>query len=92
MSLLSLHALQTLDVSSNQLQSIPCALHKLKNLCNFYASDNLIEVISDDLLQCSKLTTLDLRNNRIKAVPSTLSLHLTKLTVLLLDGNAALNL
>jgi Leucine-rich repeat (LRR) protein len=82
--------LESLDISGNQFYSIPSGIGKLKHLLKFFASNNKIERIADELLKCSALTTLDLRNNQIKELPSTLSLKLKKLTLLLLDGNPSL--
>lgn len=62
------------DHSNQQLQEVPPKILEMCNLRMLYLEGNLIEQLPDDFFKkLPKLTWLDLRNNRLKAIPSSIS-------------------
>lgn len=63
-------SLEVLDLSNNQLSSLPkelCQLHQLKII---FASNNAFEVLPEVLGQCANLEMVGFKSNRIHTVPS----------------------
>jgi Leucine-rich repeat (LRR) protein len=81
-------ALQSLDVSDNQLTgAIPAEIRKLKNLKVLKANNNLMTGVPAEIGQLTNLETLDLSNNKITGLPYELG-NLKNLRVLNLAGNS----
>ncbi|XP_031631630.1 chaoptin isoform X2 [Contarinia nasturtii] len=87
----TLTSLQELDLSNNQLKSISdTSFHFLQNLRTVELNDNVIERISKGTFQGdihSKLETLALHFNSIKAIEESTFADLKELTKLQLDDN-----
>lgn len=75
------------DHSKQGLREIPENLYAMCNLKMLYLEGNLIEYLPDDFFEkLPKLNWLDLRNNRLKAVPKSIAYH-ENLENLLLSNN-----
>ena len=75
-----------LDLSDNQLKSIPESLSSLTELTCLELTFNQLESIPESIGRLTKLTHLDLKYNRLKSIPETLG-SLTRLGELHLRGN-----
>lgn len=64
--------LQILDVTLNQLRELP-DLSSLSELSNVIAERNKLKLFPESVLHCPKLCRLDVRVNKITAVPRTIS-------------------
>jgi len=60
--------LERLDLSNNQLSSLPDDFAKLKNLKILFLSNNLFTEVPTVLAKCSKLSMIGFRNNQIKTL------------------------
>ncbi len=70
MEILSLaDSLEVLDLSNNQLSSLPSELSKLHKLKIIFASNNLFETLPEVLGQCPNLEMVGFKSNQIKHVP-----------------------
>lgn len=70
MEILSLaDSLEILNLSGNNLSSVPDELVQLKKLKIFFASDNDFESLPEVLGECENLEMIGLKANRIKHVP-----------------------
>ncbi len=68
--------LEILDLSNNQLSSLPEDLHRLTQLKILFASNNRFEVLPEVLGQCPKLEMIGFKANQIRSVPeASLPLH-----------------
>lgn len=66
--------LQTLVLSANQLTAFPSCLASLTNLVSFDASSNLISgAIPDEIGVLTKLITLNLKDNQITSISTSMS-------------------
>ncbi|XP_037729939.1 leucine-rich repeat-containing protein 40 isoform X5 [Drosophila subpulchrella] len=82
-----LNTLRELNIANNRFQFIPNCVYELQGLEILIASENHIKTLNVSGLQSMpRLSTLDLRNNDIDAVPPTLG-NLTNITHLELVGN-----
>ena len=71
MEILSLaDSLEILDLSDNQLSSLPNELTQLKSLKIIFASNNLFEVLPEVLGQCVNLEMVGFKSNQINQVPT----------------------
>jgi len=59
-------SLEILDLSHNQLSSLPDDLHKLKHLRIAFFSNNLFTHVPDSFKACNKLTMLGFKANQIE--------------------------
>lgn len=75
-----------LDVSNNQIESIPTFIDSMVNLSKFFANDNRIADLPLSVFQLKSLTVLELRNNMIKIIPPEFS-QLTQLIRLDISNN-----
>jgi len=75
-----------LDLSHNQLTSLPSEITKLANLVRLALSDNGLTDVPSEITKLSKLTSLDLSNNQLTSVPPEIT-KLTNLTYLNLHNN-----
>lgn len=78
-------SLEILDLSNNQLTSLPKELAKLKKLKIIFASNNCFETLPEVLGQCDNLEMVGFKSNNINQVPRN-SLP-TKLRWLILTDN-----
>lgn len=62
--------LELLDVSGNQLSTLPSDLPRLHRLRVLFASDNLFTELPEVLGQCPALTMIGFKANRIQHVPA----------------------
>ncbi|WP_028468731.1 leucine-rich repeat-containing protein kinase family protein [Neptunomonas japonica] len=62
-------SLEILDLSNNQLTSLPKELTQLKNLKIFFASNNHFETVPEVLGQCINLEMVGFKSNKINHVP-----------------------
>jgi len=62
-------SLEVLDISNNQLKTLPEALTQLKKLKIIFASNNLFETLPDVLGRCENLEMVGFKSNRINQVP-----------------------
>ncbi|XP_070073869.1 leucine-rich repeat-containing protein 40 isoform X3 [Drosophila takahashii] len=82
-----LNTLRELNIANNRFSFIPNCVYELQGLEILIASENHIKTLNVSGLQSMpRLSTLDLRNNDIDAVPPTLG-NLTNITHLELVGN-----
>ncbi|XP_016969731.2 leucine-rich repeat-containing protein 40 isoform X4 [Drosophila rhopaloa] len=82
-----LNTLRELSIANNRFQFIPNCVYELQGLEILIASENHIKMLNVSGLQSMpRLSTLDLRNNDIDAVPPILG-NLTNITHLELVGN-----
>ncbi len=81
-----LSKLQSLNLSNNQLTSVPKELGNLSKLKTLILSVNNLPSIPKELGNLSKLTHLELHHNRLTSIPKELG-NLSKLTYLNLGGN-----
>ncbi|MBW0280125.1 leucine-rich repeat-containing protein kinase family protein [Shewanella xiamenensis] len=61
--------LEILDLSNNQLSSLPDDLYRLIHLKILFASNNRFEVLPEVLGQCPKLEMIGFKANQIRVVP-----------------------
>jgi len=61
--------LEVLDLSSNQLSSLPTDFGRLKKLRIFFCSENLFSVLPEVLSDCPALDIVGFKSNRIEVVP-----------------------
>ncbi|MEW6999209.1 protein kinase [Colwelliaceae bacterium BS250] len=78
-------SLEILDLSNNQLSSLPKELRQLKRLKIIFASNNLFETLPEVLGECENLEMVGFKSNQISVVPEN-SLPL-KLRWLILTDN-----
>jgi Leucine-rich repeat (LRR) protein len=81
--------LRWLNVSYNQLVSLPAEVSRLRYLERLYASNNSLESLPLELWQLKGLEELHVDNNRIRAFPTGI-LFLPKLREVLLENNPLL--
>ena len=62
-------SLEILDLSNNQLSSLPVEITQLKKLKVIFASNNLFETLPEVLGQCNNLEMLGFKSNKINHVP-----------------------
>lgn len=62
--------LETLDLSRNQLSSLPDDFGRLKKLKILFCSENLFTVLPEVLADCPGLDMVGFKSNRIEAVPA----------------------
>tara|TARA_R110000751_G_scaffold307898_2_gene434276 strand:+ start:52554 stop:53756 length:1203 start_codon:yes stop_codon:yes gene_type:complete len=62
-------SLEILDLSNNQLKSIPAEIKQLNKLKIIFASNNLFEDLPESLGQCKSLEMIGFKANKIKDVP-----------------------
>ena len=62
--------LEILDLSNNQLFTLPDALKQLKKLKIIFASNNHFETLPESLGQCENLEMVGFKSNKIKHVPA----------------------
>ena len=74
------------DLSSNQLTSLPPQISHLKSCVCFNASKNFLKELPYQIEQMQKLETLDLSFNHLEAVPKVLG-TVTSLKKLILNNN-----
>ncbi|XP_020779611.1 leucine-rich repeat-containing protein 47 isoform X2 [Boleophthalmus pectinirostris] len=68
----TLQALKVLDLSVNELGSLPEGVCGLKELTTLNLSCNHLETLPEGLSQCPKLSTLNVSKNRLSSLPSDL--------------------
>ncbi|MBU6229587.1 MAG: leucine-rich repeat-containing serine/threonine-protein kinase [Cyanobacteria bacterium REEB459] len=62
-------SLEVLDLSHNQLDSLPDSLPRLKKLQRLFLSNNNFETVPEVLSQCSRLSMIAFKGNRIHTLP-----------------------
>ncbi len=62
--------LEILDLSNNQLSTLPNELKQLKRLKIIFASNNQFEILPESLGQCECLEMVGFKSNKIKHVPA----------------------
>lgn len=62
--------LEILDLSNNQLTSLPDEIKQFKKLKIIFASNNLFETLPESLGQCENLEMVGFKANKIKQVPA----------------------
>ena len=86
-ALTSLAKLKYLDLSFNQIGSLPNDLERLSSLNHLNLSNNSLEVLPSSICSLSSLVVLKLSHNRLSALPEHIGDHLQNLTELTLDSN-----
>ena len=86
-ALTSLAKLKYLDLSFNQIGSLPNDLERLSSLNHLNLSNNSLEVLPSSICSLSSLVVLKLSHNRLSALPDHIGDHLQNLTELALDSN-----
>ncbi|MDZ8109997.1 MAG: COR domain-containing protein [Nostoc sp. DedQUE12a] len=76
----------TLDLSNNQLSSLPPEICQLSSLKTLDLSNNQLSSLPPEICQLSSLETLDLNNNQLSSLPPEIC-QLSSLTELYLDNN-----
>ena len=80
-------AMQVLDLSNNQLSTLPDSICKLSSLIELNVSSNDLEELPRDIGKLSKLKRVDASSNRLKFFPCAL-LDCTQMEVLNLEHNS----
>ncbi|WP_251958782.1 leucine-rich repeat domain-containing protein [Nostoc commune] len=75
-----------LDLSNNQLSSLPPEISQLSSLTELYLNDNQLSSLPPEISQLFSLTTLYLHNNQLSSLPPEIS-QLSSLTTLYLHNN-----
>lgn len=75
----------TLDLSGQDLSSLPSTISKLNNLSELNLSDNNFTEFPEELFELKMLTSVDLRNNKLTTIPELGSFEF--LQRLILTGN-----
>lgn len=83
-----LRGLELLDLSNNQLQSLPPALFTLRRLRRLLLAGNLLEVLPAEVKSLQLLTELDLSGNRIEILPPALCNSCLELRILNVAHNS----
>jgi hypothetical protein len=78
--------LEILDLSNNQLETLPNELKQLKKLKIIFASNNKFETLPESLGQCENLEMIGFKANKIKHVPGA-SLPANLRWLILTDNN-----
>jgi Leucine-rich repeat (LRR) protein len=78
--------IKILDVSSNNIASLPETMSKLKDLESLYLNNNKIRNIPDSFSELKKLRYLNLSENKLEKVDDLFS-HLNNLKILILSSN-----
>ena len=78
-------SVKELDLSNNQLESLPASITKFENLEVLKLENNRLTSLPPEIGQLTKLRILDLGNNRLEQLPSELA-NLSQLTELKLNG------
>ena len=78
--------LTKLDLSDNQLTSLPAEIGKLTQLTKLYLSDNQLTSLPAEIGQLTQLTELNLSNNQLTSLPAEIG-NMTQLTELYLSNN-----
>ena len=68
-----LDKLSCLDLSKNQLKTIPVCLLEMPSLCNLWLSENKIAELPDQCNWSSSLKTLDLNDNLLQTLPKSMA-------------------
>ncbi len=76
----------SLDLSDNQLTSLPPEIAKLKNLTELNLASNRLTALSPEIAELKNITKLNLSDNRLAALPPEIA-ELKNLTELNLDDN-----
>ncbi|XP_026180234.1 volume-regulated anion channel subunit LRRC8D [Mastacembelus armatus] len=83
-----LRALEVLDLSNNQLRSLPPALFTLHRLCRLLLAGNLLEELPAEVKALQLLTELDLSGNRLENLPPALFSSCLELRILNVSHNS----
>ncbi len=83
--------IKNIDLSGNNLNTLPKQIADLENLSVLNLSDNQIEDFPNDILKLKKLEVLLLGNNKIREIPQKIS-SLENLKILDLSKNQVANL
>ncbi len=75
-----------LDLSGNQLISLPASIGNLSNVTELDLTHNQLNSLPDSIGDLKKLTELNLRNHQLTSLPDSIG-YITKLTLLNLSGN-----
>ncbi|XP_031640804.1 protein lap1 isoform X2 [Contarinia nasturtii] len=67
------HGLKVLDLSDNDLSSIPTALSSLTNLGKINLARNSLNHLTDSIVACKSLTHLDLSLNSLEKLPDAIT-------------------
>ncbi|KAI7863176.1 hypothetical protein BDF14DRAFT_1734539 [Spinellus fusiger] len=80
-----MHSLQELDLSHNQLQSLPGDMH-VPTLEHLNVSNNQLDTLPCSVAKCAKLTTLNVSKNHLTTLPADL-VQLDRLELLDISEN-----
>jgi len=78
--------LTDLDLSINNLVSLPDEMDQLKNLTQLYVHNNKLKTVPNVIYKLKNLTELNMGGNEIESISEEIG-NLTKLTILWLDDN-----
>jgi hypothetical protein len=82
---------RSLYMFKNRLRQVPTSLSCFHNLTILWLGNNNVTNITH-LQHCSRLTTLDLTNNKLRLIPDSIGTSLSKLTKLWLAHNTLITL